>query len=80
MAYRDLTAEEINQHIGDFIEIYKEGKIVNDMPDDVKLTVWCEGTNEEGFICNSTTSEMGITALIARRWITEEKLQELCVG
>lgn len=78
--YRELTAEEINEHIGDFIEIYKDGKEINPMPEGVKLTAWCESSDDEGFVCNCTTYEMGITALIARRWITEERLQELCVG
>lgn len=78
MAYKELTAEQIVDHIDDFIEIYENGKEINPIPKNVKVTVYCESSNEEGFACNVTTDEMGLEALIAKSWIREEKLQDLC--
>ena len=54
----ELTAEQINEHIEKFTPIYKDGKEINPIPKDRKVTVWCEGTNEEGFACNVTANEM----------------------
>ena len=51
MAYKELTAEQIVDHIDDFIEIYENGKEINPIPKNVKVTVYCESSNEEGFAC-----------------------------
>jgi hypothetical protein len=74
----DLTAEQINKHIEKFTPIYKDGKEENPIPKDRKVTVWCEGTEEQGFACNVTANEMGLEALIAQSWIDEDYLQKLC--
>lgn len=75
----ELTAEQINEHIDKFVKIYDDnGNQVNPVPTDKKVTVWCESNIEQGFACNVTVDEMGIEILIARSWIYEDELQELC--
>ncbi len=76
--YKELTAEQINEHIDDFTPIYKDGKEINPIPNDAKVTVWCEGDDEKGFVCNVTADEMGLEIFIAKSWIYEHKLQKLC--
>lgn len=76
----ELSAEQIYEHIERFTPIYKDGKEINPIPKDRKVTVWCDGANEEGFACNVTASEMGLEALIAKSWIYEDELQALCGG
>lgn len=60
-----------------FTDIYSEGKEVNQIPDNVKLTVFCQGSNDEGFLINVTSDELGIEALIARKWIIHTELEEM---
>lgn len=60
-----------------FTDIYSEGKEVNQIPDNVKLTVFCQGSNDEGFLINVTSDELGIEALIARKWIIHTELEEI---
>lgn len=73
-----MTAEQMNEHIDQFQIIWKEGHEENPMPDDVKLTVYCDNdADERGFLENVTTDEMGLDALIARKWIRHAHLLEL---
>jgi len=48
------------------------------MPEDKLITVYCKGTNEEGFADNIYRKDLGITALIAVSWIEQEELIKLC--
>lgn len=58
-------------HLDKFIDIYPKDKNAdglkweNKMPENVKLTVYCEGTEDEGFLVNVTSSELGLQAFIA---------------
>ena len=47
------------------------------MPEHVKLTVYCKGTNDEGFLVNMTSNELGLEALIAQKWIIHSELEAL---
>jgi len=69
----------IYRFIDKFTPIYSEGKEENPMPENTKLTVYCEGNNIEdrGFIENVTTDEMGLEALIAKSWIKQSDLDTL---
>lgn len=60
-----------------FTDIYSEGKEENKIPDNVKLTVYCEGSNDEGFLINVTSDELGLEALIAKKWIIHSELEKL---
>ena len=66
-----------------FTEIYpkdthgKELKWQNDMPKGVKMTVFCKSNNDEGFLINMTSDELGLEALIAQKWIIHSELEEL---
>lgn len=73
-----MTAEDINKHIASFTSIYDEnGKEINPIPEDKKVTVYCEGTNERGFVENTKGSKIGFHALIAKSWILQSKLKTL---
>lgn len=65
-------------HLDKFIDIYpKDKNWENKMPENVKLTVYCKGTNEEGFLMNVTSDELGLEALIAQKWIVHSDLEKL---
>lgn len=50
---------------------------INDIPDKVKLTVYCEINGDDGFLVNLYKDELGIDALIARKWILHSDLLKL---
>jgi hypothetical protein len=82
-----MTKEEIEEnkvvqlchdHLDKFTDIYpKDKKQENKMPEKVKLTVYCKGTNDEGFLVNMTSDELGLEALIAQKWIIHSELEAL---
>jgi len=41
------------------------------------ITVFCKGTEDEGFLINLKSTELGFDELIARKWILHSKLEEL---
>lgn len=72
-----LSAEQIYKHIDKFIPIYDNGREVNPIPEDRKVTVWCNRPGERGFVCNTTALDLGIAAFIAKSWIYEDELQKI---
>lgn len=73
-----VTAEQINKHIGKFTDIFVNGKTKNEMPIGVKLTVWCDnGDDEQGFLYDLEVKDLGLQALIARKWILQSELKSL---
>jgi len=76
---KELSVQEISKHISKFNQICAEnGEEINPMPEDKLITVYCKGTNEEGFADNIYRKDLGITALIAVSWIEQEELIKLC--
>jgi len=77
-----MTAEEINKYIEHFIPIYNDkGKEINAMPNNTKITVWCDnGQGDEGFAYDTTTLDMGINAFIAVSWILQSDLEKLAAN
>ena len=71
------------EHLDKFTDIYPVEKdtdgmqLENQMPENIKLTVYCKGTNEEGFLINVTSNELGLEAFIAQKWIIHSELQSL---
>ena len=82
-----MTPEEIENdkvvricydNLDKFTDIYPNGKDEeNKIPDGVKLTVYCKGSNEEGFLINLKSDELGLEALIAQKWIIHSELEKL---
>jgi hypothetical protein len=83
-----MTQEEIEndkvvricyEHLDKFTDIYSNDKNggFNKIPEDVKLTVYCKGTSDEGFTINVTNDELGLEALIAQKWIIHSELEAL---
>jgi hypothetical protein len=82
-----MTQEEIENdkvvricygNLDKFTDIYtKDKKEENKMPEKVKLTVYCKGSNDEGFLINMTCEELGLEALIAQKWIIHSELERL---
>lgn len=58
--------------LGDFTDVY--GDNGQELPDDVKITVFCKGRHEEGFVFNTDTKNIGLEALIAKKWILHDDL------
>ena len=87
-----MTQEEIENdkvvrfcydHLDKFTDIYPKDKNAdglrweNKMPKNVKLTVYCKGSDDEGFLINMTSDELGLEALIAKSWIIHSELEAL---
>lgn len=76
-----MEAEEINKYIEHFKPIYKNGEEINPLPENIKITVWCDdGRGEEGFAYNTTTSNMGLNLFIAKSWILQSDLERLAAN
>lgn len=79
----DIDVRFCYQHLDKFTDIYPKDKNAdgsrweNKMPDNVKLTVYCEGSHDEGFLMNMTSDELGLEALIAKKWILHSDLEAL---
>lgn len=56
---------------------FKEIDFITEIPDNARVTVYCEGSTEKGFMINVMSSELGLNALIARKWILHEELERL---
>lgn len=65
------------QHLDKFTNIYTDGNELNRMPENVQITVFCKGSDEEGFLINTTSDELGFQALIAEKWIIHSELEKL---
>ena len=71
------------KYLNEFISIYPKDnygddfKYVNKMPENVKLTVYCKSSNEEGFLINVKSDELGLEALIVQKWIIHSELEKL---
>jgi len=79
----DLSAGNINRFKSHFIKIYNEdGKEVNPIPDDKRVTVWCDGGKMEhqGFAVNVTGKTIGLNVLIADSWIYQTELKKLIIA
>jgi hypothetical protein len=57
-----------------FIDVYPQE---NKIPENVKLTVYCESSNDGGFLINMTSDELGLEALIVKKWIIHSELEKL---
>jgi len=72
---------EIFKYLDKFNRIYPDDvdEPGMDLPnDDTVMCVYCNnGHGEAGFVENTTTDELGLTALIAQRWILQEDLNQL---
>lgn len=73
----EIPVIKIQKNLKHFTPIYKDGKEVNLIPDNTKVTVYCEGTNDSGFLTNVTNKECGLELLIAKSWILETDLRAL---
>lgn len=79
MEYQEFTADQINRFIDRFTPVYVDGKETNPVPNDRRVTVWCDHEDSDycGFACDTTGNEMGINILIAKCWIYEDELKQL---
>lgn len=73
---KEYTVEQLYEQLPSFTDIY--GDNAKDMPEGVNLTVYCSnGGDEEGFIENAKSDELGLHALIAKKWILQSDLDNL---
>ena len=65
-------------YLDKFIDLYpKDKNVENQIPKNIKLTVYCNGSNSEGFLFNLTYEELGLEALIVEKWIFHSELEKL---
>lgn len=72
-----LEPEDIVEHIDSFTEMYENGKEINPIPGDVKLTGYYSDDEDEGFLINVKKDEMGFEIFGVSKWILHEKLEDL---
>ena len=70
---RDLAPKDLNH----FYDIYENGEMINPMPEDKKITVYCESETEEGYITDIFKAELGLAELIAKKWQYQEVVNDL---
>ena len=73
----DKIVRLCHDNLDKFTDIYLENGEENEMPENVKLTVYCKGTHDEGFIINMRSDEIGLEAFIAKKWIIHSELEKL---
>lgn len=73
------SANYIDQFHDQFITIHDaDFHEVNPIPEDQYVTVYCEGDRDNiGYVWNVKGGELGLEALIARKWILQSKLEDL---
>ncbi len=69
-----MEIKELYNNLSRFIDIYENGKEINPIPSDVKLTIYCKSEDDEGFLENITKTEAGLNLFIAKKWILQENL------
>lgn len=72
-----MDIKDLYRHLDKFTPIYHEGQEVNPIPEDVKVTIFCEGSDDEGFLEDIYRKDGGITLLIAKSWILQTDLDQL---
>jgi hypothetical protein len=81
MSKQEIEEEKVvricYENLDKFTDIYSKGKEENKIPDNIKLTVFCQGSSDEGFLINVTSDELGFEALIAQKWIIHSELEKL---
>ena len=83
LAEEDKVMKLCYDHLDKFVDIFPKERNAdglrweNKMPQNVKLTVYCEYPDDEGFVLNVTFDELGLYALIARKWIIHSELEVL---
>ena len=65
------------KYLDNFKNIYIDGKEENPIPKHVKLTVFCKSSDNEGFLINLEENQLGIEALIAKKWILHSELEKI---
>lgn len=69
-----MTVKNLYNNLSKFTDIYINGKEVNPIPNDIKLTIFCSSDDEEGFLENVTKQEAGLNLFIAKKWILQKDL------
>lgn len=65
------------KNLDKFTNIYENGNEVNPIPENVKITIYCEHNEYDGFVFNTTSDKLGIQSLIAEKWILHSELEEI---
>jgi hypothetical protein len=74
----DPKADQINRYISHFTEVYPKGQSPSYPPEDTKVTVWCDNDGDSrGFLWNVTDLEIGLEALIMKKWILQSDIEKL---
>jgi hypothetical protein len=71
------SAKQLYKLTEKFNNICVNGKIVNPIPSDVKITVLCDSECGQGFLENVSDKELNRSTLIAKSWILQSDLENL---
>lgn len=80
---QEYTTKQLIAAMPNFTQIWDETRNIesNPIPENVRVTVFCNGTNLEdrGFAENVLSSDLGLNALIAESWILQTDLDKIMV-
>ena len=65
------------KYLHKFVDIYEDGNHKNEIPENIKVTIFCKSENKEGFLINILYDELGLEELIAKKWIIHSELENL---
>jgi len=72
-----MNTEVLVSLLSEFKDVYKDKQVINPMPDaNLKMTVYCDNNDDEFFIENVTTQELGLEIFIVKKWILQSDLNE----
>lgn len=78
-----MTKEQKELHriagfLDHFTDIYDEkGMEIHPIPSNIRITVFCQSTTDEGYLIDTLYEEMGLELLVAKSWILQSELDEL---
>lgn len=73
-----ITAAHVSRYLDKFHEIFDEkGKEINPLPENEPMIVYCESSRETGWCEVKRSIDLGLTALVAQKWILRKDLIKL---
>jgi len=75
-----ITDEEMETYLPNFNDLYDaNGNEINAIPNNVKLIVKCHYYDEDEYIFNKTSKELGIHIFAVKKWILVDDLVKLII-
>lgn len=75
-----ISDEDMNTYLPNFNDLYDDkGNEISPIPYDTKLVVQCHFYDENEYIINKTSKELGLNFFMVKKWILVDDLIKLIV-